>query len=127
MEAYPQLRSEGLPRSFKGPPQFKTVNVVTLGDDGVLRCSCGLSHQYGIPCRHMFALEAKCDVWDIDYQYQLSYVYYAWHHNHSKVTQAFKKRGLLEYQGIKLKTPEIHTMLPFLSECSPFASSKEIL
>jgi hypothetical protein len=121
MEEYPHLRGDGLPPSFKGPPQFRTVNVVTLEDDNVLRCSCGLSDRYGIPCRHLFALEDSYDIRDIDHRYQSSYAYYAWHPNHAKVTQAFKRRSLLEYRGIRHKTLEIHTLLPFLSLDSPFS------
>lgn len=94
---------------------------MNLGDDAVLRCSCGLSERYGIPCRHLFSLEDHYDIGDIDHRYQTAYSYYAWHPNHAEVTKAFKNRSIREHQGIRKKTLHIHTELPFLSVDSSYS------
>ena len=120
MEQYPYLRPEGVPATFKGPPMFKEAHVVELSDANILTCSCGHGHQYGIPCRHLFALEPEYDIMDIDYRYQVSFSYYGFHPDHREVTQAFIRRQSKEHNGIRKKTLEIVDTVPFLSEPRPY-------
>jgi hypothetical protein len=120
MEQYPHLRPKGVPTSYKGPPMFKEVHVVTLSNEDILTCSCGLGFRYGIPCRHLFVLEPKYDLADIDYRYQVSFSYYGYHPEHQDVTQAFKRRHTREHNGIRRKTLAIQDELPFLSHPAPY-------
>ena len=114
MKNFPHLRPEGVPESFKGPPQFKETHTVNLLLNDVLVCSCGLKDRYGIPCRHLFALEPEYDIGNIHYRYQTAYAYFGYHPDHRLITKAFKERHLLEHGGIRRKNLVMHRNLPYL-------------
>jgi hypothetical protein len=99
---------------------FKEVHVITLSDKDILTCSCGLGTRYGIPCRHLFVLEPRYDLADIDYRYQVTFSYYGYHPDHKDVTQAFRQRHGREHNGIRRKTLPIQDELPFLSHPAPY-------
>ena len=61
------------------PPRYKTAWEVQKDEKGWLRCKCGYSHRYGIPCRHLLAVEPKYDLLDIDSRWLRWYGYFAYH------------------------------------------------
>jgi hypothetical protein len=125
-DQFPHLRMEGVPPSFKGPPTFKEAHLVVLSKENILTCSCGLKHRYGIPCRHLFFLEPEYHLADIDYRYQVTYSYYAYHPDHGDITKAYKARHNKEHNGVLRKTLVVQDDLPYLSHACPF-SIQEIL
>jgi hypothetical protein len=123
-ETFPHLQGDALPNSFKGPPKFKEAHMIVLSKQNILTCSCGLKHRYGIPCRHLFSVEPEYDLGDIDYRYQVTYAYYAYHPNHGGVTRAYKARHLKEHNGIRRKTLAIQEDLPYLSNVTPYTADE---
>ena len=124
IETFPHLQDDALPSSFKGPPKFKEAHMIVLSKRNILTCSCGHKHRYGIPCRHLFSVEPEYDLGDIDYRYQVTYSYYAYHPNHGDVTKAFKARHAKEHNGIQRKTLVIQEDLPYLSNVTPYTADE---
>ena len=96
--------------------------------EGILVCECGHKHRNGIPCRHLFALESNCDLDDLACRWQLGYAYFAYHPEHMELTEIFRKRELVDHQGLRLKSwsPKTVGELPMLWEGSQH-SVEEIL
>jgi hypothetical protein len=85
------------------PPAFKVANIISL-EQSILVCSCGYKHRYGIPCRHLFAIESEYDLANFSCRWQVAYFYYAFHTDHMELTKTFQERELLDQQGIRMKT-----------------------
>ena len=123
-ETFPHLQEDALPATFKGSPKFKEAHMIVLSDRNILTCSCGMKHRYGIPCRHLFTVEPEYDLGDIDYRYQVTYAYYAYHPDHGDVTKAYKARHLKEHNGMQRKTLAIQEDLPYLSNVTPYTADE---
>ncbi|CAJ1957445.1 unnamed protein product [Cylindrotheca closterium] len=98
------------PAGFKGRPKFWTAHKLEVetctGDRSrvVLICSCGFGHQYGIPCRHLLAVEGKYDINDFACCWRSDYVFYAYKEGHEAITQSFDELQKREHFGIVVKT-----------------------
>jgi hypothetical protein len=88
-------------------------------EQNILVCSCGYKHCYGIPCRHLFAIESEYNLANFSCHWQVAYCYYAFHPDHMELTKTFQERELCNQQGIQMKTvQQAPSSFPFLLQGS---------
>ncbi|CAJ1948109.1 unnamed protein product [Cylindrotheca closterium] len=101
------------PPGVKGRPKFRTahkLDVKACTNDTsrvVLTCSCGFGHQYGIPCRHLIALEHHYDINDFACRWRSDYAYYAFKQGYEEITHNFGELQKKEHFGIVVKTQSL--------------------
>ncbi|CAJ1964481.1 unnamed protein product [Cylindrotheca closterium] len=97
------------PAGFKGRPKFWTAHGLEVetctGDRSrvVLISSCGFGHQYGIPSRHLLAVERKYNINDFACRRRSDYAFYAYKEGQEAITQSFVELQKREHFGIVVK------------------------
>ena len=84
-------------------PSFKEVHVIRL-IGGVLICNCGRKRRFGIPCRHLFRIEANYNDQDIHHRWSVAYSMFAHDSNYGRLTMLYEKLRQEEHNGLVLKT-----------------------
>ena len=88
------------PSSFKGPPQFRYIHTIST-INGIFACDCCMKDRYGIPCRHLFAVEPMYTLLDIHCRWQVKYAHHFHTEGSGNITKAYKERIILEHNGIE--------------------------
>lgn len=62
-----------------------------------------MKDRYGIPCRHLFAVEPMYTLLDIHCRWQVKYAHHFYTEGSGNITKAYKARIILEHNGIQQK------------------------
>ena len=75
--------------------------------DGVLVCSCGLSHCHGCLCQHLPSLEPKYNLVDMVPRWQTAFAYYAYQNGYDRLTKLYNEKRSSMMHGILPKVFDV--------------------